>query len=433
MPLNTFTRGLSISDLPEFCGPDDLSDAIISIRQSKLDRHGGDARCLAPISDDGIRRLIQVAYFTSLAQEEGRYPQFRCVNVDAGKPPIRLAASCTVPITDVESLRRLAPAASETDGALLVTERGGSLVCMGFMIVNDMGFAANIGRPEIVSVGLSPSLIVRVDGPGRLRASESGHTLILARGGMWEVVDYRVVPAVRKLWDDLAARMVDKMAEAYGEESRAYFGGYHGLAELIHKVWSRVLAGAIDRLHGGALVILPSEGSLEGFDIHCKYPVEMRLGDDILEFWKSCVHHAEARNDDQHERDAATQAWSWRRAALFTKAEILAGLSSVDGCVVLDRNLQVLGFGGEIRVDDQKVYAAPRALRNLRTGQLTPEAELEQYGTRHRSAYRLAKVSPGTIVFVISQDGDLRIFCSDEETVFGFDRLHAWVHQYEAQ
>jgi hypothetical protein len=245
--------------------------------------------------------------------------------------------------------------------------------------------------------------------------------------------DCRNVPAVRNLWDGLAARMVGKTAEAYGEESRAYFGGYDGLAGLIHKVWSRVLAAAIDRLHGGAFVILPSEGSLEGFDIHCKYPAEMRLGDDILEFWKSCVHHAKVRNDGQHERDAATHTWSWRRAALFTKAEILAGLSSVDGCVVLDRNLQVLGFGGEIRVDDQKVDTAPRALRNTKTGQLTLEAELEQYGTRHRSAYRLAKVFPGTIIFVISQDGDLRIFCSDEQDVFGFDRLHAWVHEYETQ
>jgi hypothetical protein len=194
MPLNWFTRGLSVDDLPEFCGPDDLSDAIISIRKFRLDQLGDHASLLAPISDDGIRRLIQVAYFTSLAQEEGRYPQFRCVNADVRRSEIRLAASCTVPINDVESWRRLAPAASETDGALLVTERDGSLVCMGFMIVNDMGCAANIGRPEIVSVGLGPSLIVRVDGPGRLRASELGFTLILARGRMWEVVDCRALP-----------------------------------------------------------------------------------------------------------------------------------------------------------------------------------------------------------------------------------------------
>jgi hypothetical protein len=33
----------------------------------------------------------------------------------------------------------------------------------------------------------------------------------------------------------------------------------------------------------------------------------------------------------------------------------------------------------------------------------------------------------------LSQDGDLRIFCSDETDVFGFVNLHAWVHEYEAK
>ena len=118
---------------------------------------------------------------------------------------------------------------------------------------------------------------------------------------------------------------------------------------------------------------------------------------------------------------------------MFTKAGILAGLSSIDGCVVLDRNLQVLGFGGEIRIDKEQVQNASRTLTNLKTSQPASEDELEQLGTRHRSPYRLAKVHAGAIVFVISQDGELRIFCSDESYVFGFEGLHAWVHEYESQ
>jgi len=172
-------------------------------------------------------------------------------------------------------------------------------------------------------------------------------------------------------------------------------------------------------------------GNPETFNIHCKYSAQMRFGDDIREFWGSCIRHSTARDD--REREDAIHAWNWWRAAMFTKAEILAGLSSIDGCVVLDRSLQLLGFGGEIRVDYKKVQNAPRTLRNLKTGQLTPEHELERMGTRHRSAYRLAKVYAGIIVFVISQDGDLRIFCSDDSNVFGFEGLHAWVHEHESQ
>ena len=117
---------------------------------------------------------------------------------------------------------------------------------------------------------------------------------------------------------------------------------------------------------------------------------------------------------------------------MASNAEILAGLASVDGCVVLDRKLNLLGFGGEIRVDPTEVEKAPRTLRNLKTGDAMPESEVEQLGTRHRSAYRLTKVHPGVIAFVISQDGDLRVFCSDDNDVFGFDRLHAWERDHES-
>jgi len=431
MPLNTFTLGPTIGDLPEFCGPDDLSDIMIALRKSQLEQHEGDAGWLSPISDAGIRRLIQVAYHTSFAAEEGRYPRFRLINTDHGTDSIWFAADFNTPINDVESLRRLAPAASETDGALLITEHDGSLLCTGSVIVSEMGFGTMIGRPEIVGVGRSPSFIVRVDGPGRLRATETFYTLLLDRGRIRQVVDYGFVRQVRGLWDELAAQMVESTALIHGAESRTYFGGSHTLAQFIHKAWSRVLAAAIDNHHGGAFVVIPGIGKPEDFDIRCKYPAQMRFGDDIRQFWESCVSHAAAR--DEQERERAIHAWNWRRAAVFTKADILAGLSSVDGCVVLDRNLQVLGFGGEIRVDNQRVQTAPRALRNLKTGQLTPEDELERMGTRHRSAYRLAKVHAEIIVFVISQDIDLRIFCSDESNVFGFDRLHAWVHQSESE
>jgi hypothetical protein len=124
MPLDTFTVGLTIDDFPEFCGPEDLSDAIISLRKSERD-----IKWLAPISDDGIRRLFKLAYYTSLAPEEGRYPRFRLICVDTAPDNIFFAASFNTPINNVESLRRLAPAASETGGALLVTECNGTLLC----------------------------------------------------------------------------------------------------------------------------------------------------------------------------------------------------------------------------------------------------------------------------------------------------------------
>lgn len=424
MPLNTFSLGPRPVGLPEFCGPDDLSEVIISYRE-----HDQRSEWFAPISNDGIRQLINLAYYTSLVTEEGRYPRFRLMSVDYTTADIWYAAEFDTVIDDVESLRRLAPAVSDTDAALLITEHDNVLHCIGSIIVSDMGFGTQIGRPETGFVGRSPSLIVRVDGPGRLRATEMISTFVLDRGRIQQVVDYRSVPQIQELWENLAFRMLDSIASTLGEESQKYFGGSFGFTETIHRVWSKVLATAIDKQHGGAFVVLPVEKNTEDVDIYCKYPTQMQFGEDIRQFLQSCINYAVAKDD--REREKAAHRWNWRRAAMFTKAEILAGLSSVDGCVALDQNLKVLGFGGEIRVNEKKVQTAPRSLKNIKTGQ-PMEDELKQMGTRHRSAYRLAKVYPGIIVFVISQDGDLRIFCSDENDVFGFDRLYAWVYQYES-
>ncbi len=85
----------------------------------------------------------------------------------------------------------------------------------------------------------------------------------------------------------------------------------------------------------------------------------------------------------------------------------IASLSRVDGFVVLDRSLVVHGFGVEARSfsEPQDVYiaddanATPRFLR---------QASLSQFGTRHRAMVRYCNEHPGSLGFVISQDGDVR-------------------------
>src|SRR5688572_12570158 len=111
MPLNSFTCGLTFQDLNEFCGPDDLRDAIISIRKS--------GAFATPISDQGIRRLIKLVYYASLAPEEGRFPRSRFIVRKPGTGDVFIAGHFEVELKDIDTLRRLAPAVSGSDGALL--------------------------------------------------------------------------------------------------------------------------------------------------------------------------------------------------------------------------------------------------------------------------------------------------------------------------
>jgi DNA integrity scanning protein DisA with diadenylate cyclase activity len=96
----------------------------------------------------------------------------------------------------------------------------------------------------------------------------------------------------------------------------------------------------------------------------------------------------------------------------------------------------VLGFGGVIGLGefDAKVVDSPRKLKNVKTGAIHDDSEIASLGlgTRHRSAFRLCKAHANSLVFVVSQDGDLRVFFSDDEFVYGFERLYAWVNDLDA-
>src|SRR6185295_2406861 len=90
-----------------------------------------------------------------------------------------------------------------------------------------------------------------------------------------------------------------------------------------------------------------------------------------------------------------TVAWQH----LLALSDTVDRATSVDGCVVLTRKLQLLGFGGEIRVPTEHSLDEDR-----------------HTGTRHRSAARFCKKFPGAIALVVSQDGQVSIFCTDQKT-----------------
>ena len=176
MALNSFTVGLQIADLPQFSGPRDLSNTFVLIRRH-LNPQTVDAVPRAPISDAGIHRLVQLAYQTSLAEEEGRFPEFKLVNADLD-PSDSSSARRSTCVRRSDSLSRPAPAISASTLTLVVED--------------DAGFAAPAspsparGRhqdrpPQIVPIDGS-LLVVRVLGPAFWIDGRLG-TLVLERAG----------------------------------------------------------------------------------------------------------------------------------------------------------------------------------------------------------------------------------------------------------
>jgi len=105
-----------------------------------------------------------------------------------------------------------------------------------------------------------------------------------------------------------------------------------------------------------------------------------------------------------------------------TKREIdgilwfIACLSRVDGLVLMSPDLSVRGFGTVITIEDapKVVLAAQDNLGD--PSQLVP-LSYDALGTRHRSMMRYCNSCPGSIGFVVSQDGDVRAMTRVEDTL----------------
>jgi hypothetical protein len=89
--------------------------------------------------------------------------------------------------------------------------------------------------------------------------------------------------------------------------------------------------------------------------------------------------------------------------AVFELSRLIAGLSAIDGAVVLDKRLRILGFGAEVSAE---LPAPAHVWRALDTeGTHCEPASVEDVGTRHRAAYRFVRDNPAGLAIVISHDG----------------------------
>ena len=96
--------------------------------------------------------------------------------------------------------------------------------------------------------------------------------------------------------------------------------------------------------------------------------------------------------------------------SLADAADVVAGLTAIDGALILTSDLRVPGFGAEIVLDAAAPVNAYQVAGHLaRTGH-GPEVDSESFGMRHRSAMRCVGVAEATAAFVASQDGRVSFF-----------------------
>lgn len=103
-------------------------------------------------------------------------------------------------------------------------------------------------------------------------------------------------------------------------------------------------------------------------------------------------------------------------------------LSKIDGLVLLDYHLFVRGFGAVLAHTDMPsgVGAFQATDVDARESTLRP-LDLEHFGTRHRSMAAFCARNPGSIGFVLSKDGGVRVFMRVKRRLIMWDNV--MIHQ----
>jgi hypothetical protein len=367
-----------------------------------------------PRSKHQLRLLVTCAYQASLRTDEGRPVRF---HVLFDLAPEKLVAKFETPLDyGAGNLIGLAPTIGIGFRWLAVTPRDPLVDPLAIVGICDPGLSLHedgvLPRWDdlLFHAPRVRGLMLSVFGPGSVRVIPGAKRVIELRNGSLRL-PYSVnqVTYVRQWHHETADRL------GFGTTS---IGG-----RLVRWIWGNILRAVCNARHGGCFLIIPEGVDLSGMPIIIKYRLGAERLQDVLRermaVEPSLSQHVHGDLDveisvldDAHfiERDVARII------------DLAASLAAVDGAVVLRRDWRLVGFRTKITEtgpwsDDEEVECGkhPDSIDGPRA------KPLSGFGMRHRSAYRFYQGVSGASAFVISQDGEHRVFCSVGERVELFD------------
>jgi len=255
----------------------------------------------------------------------------------------------------------------------------------------DTGHINSLSLDEINVMTGAPVLVVRVEDPGYLKAGFLPGQIHSLRGGtIRELQSYDTVTCVAELFRYLGEWQYTELTRFDDGRVAAYFNGPNVCSKIMMELWSQVLWYVANQRHGGAFLVIPVEDGHDRhpgqYKINCDFPGSISLSQALLDHVELCLN--QSPTEGPKHLVVFRLIWRMWRQKFFRIAKMVADLANVDGCVVLDRRLRVCGFGGKINVDTKP---------------------MKESGTRHASASAWCE-EVGGIAFVVSQDGDLRVF-----------------------
>lgn len=394
-----------------------------------------------PLSSKLFSDALAVAYQASLTSEEGRPTRFRLLltPVDAlpelgvpnlGVLRLRFANSRAL---HADELRRLSPSAPFETALIGAHAEDDKLRIWGIAHSGPAWLAPTWGGRSAVPIW-TDSPIVHVTGPGQLAVRCAGKLVgALERGevvdAMMDVFDSAWLPALfARQREEVLARHAERQSQAPSptlvEHSLVGRVSQHMLRRTIQLVRGARHGGLILLVEpleagpaapGADAALQPLPGLRLKYRFHQDEPAHRprTVLFQILERLaaasdKASIDWSDFAADRSSELEQLEQS-------VFELSRVMANLTAIDGALVLDKRLSVLGFGAEVSAE---LPTPTRIFRALDTEGATRErADLENVGTRHRAAYRFVQHHPKGLAVVISHDGGVSFVANQDGEV----------------
>ena len=391
------------------------------------------------VKSPGVRRLTKLfesIHFTSLKTEEGRPLQLRIALIDPSKPDpdrpqiirphrwttIRLKKR--IPLT-VSSLIKLSKAADPWSSTLAVFYDSNNEFFVWGMIDQTVHFNIMLVR-ETEFGGFTPPGILQIVATGTADLSVYRGFDFVARLQQDQLLMrqsdvFLSGPIHDRLSDGIASCFAAALQNVDAFEISEAPDPDDYLWWMID-TWTRTLCRLLISMqryrHGGALLITTSRRDLD-IKYTANYP---RLPKLLVEFATHTIRTDSASglvgnylDDDADnipadlylEESMANAAARDCEQALTGSVRFISSLSCVDGLVLATPELEIRGFGVEIRTkkEPRSVFLSTTPAPHKRS---LRRVDPIHYGTRHRSMMRYCFSNPKSVGFVISQDGEIR-------------------------
>jgi hypothetical protein len=378
-----------------------------------------------------LEQVISVCYHASLLREEERPITFRLIIGDpeifptdegppAGLQPLIFAK--TRPFNEYE-LQRLGPAADFSRILVGVHFDQEKMPQIWGIINSGVRWMQEVHGGRKTCPPLPSCPVIYVTGPGQISVSIGPKVIASLNGGQINYPSLNIF-AAQWLTESLASvrsemQALHAVAKAESEKPWATLDPEFGKI-VAQQVMRRIISVIRSSRHGGMLIYLPAEMIpklvVENRYLSIKYQFRenesrQRFRTLMLRIMNTSAELLRDANDPEKVIGWEDYVSCQREEialldeAIFELAHFIASLSAIDGAVVMTKH-DLLGFGGVILVDIDKVQTVARALDI--EGELIETELSEGVGTRHRAAYRLCHELHDAFAIVISQDGTVR-------------------------